>query len=123
MDKDGSERHDEIGDDEGRAVGMRWACRRKASSCKLQGRQARDSRVVERRHGWLRYAALARLDKVEWRRASLGHAQCLALEDISQTHHRSFSARSLTCLLPLPPIFSPVPPIDTDYLTIASIHI
>jgi hypothetical protein len=32
-----------------------------------------------------------------WRRASLGHAQCLALEDISQTHHRSFSAHTPVC--------------------------
>jgi hypothetical protein len=67
MDKDECEQHDEIGDDEGQAraravSGMDGLVDEK--TIVAEGGRAlrgRDSRVVERRHRWLRYAALARL--------------------------------------------------------------
>lgn len=56
MDQDDSMRHDEIGDSEGQARAVGWRAWQR-----VPGLRGRDSRVVERRHRRVRYAALARL--------------------------------------------------------------
>jgi hypothetical protein len=86
-----SERHDEIGDEQTEA------CRR---------RQARESRRGRALSQMTAIRCFGETSRAGWRRAPLGHAQCLALDDISQTHHRSFSAHTPVCF-PSHPYFLP----------------